>query len=165
MESIIRISIGHISQLVLYKAIVMESCRSVIMETLRDRFTAAELLSYKEVLFEEATEEWYAQRDLDEVDREKCNCIRLAEQFGHLMEEYRERFFTYVLLHSPTQSMAEHLMSYLSRMHTSHLANLYDNIEVDQLDVDWITWHSGYAYNKIWGDSRTSILKAMKCKL
>ena len=30
------------------------------MEAFRDRFTAAELLSYKEVLFEEATEEWYA---------------------------------------------------------------------------------------------------------
>ena len=48
------------------------------MEAFRDQFTAAELLSYKEVLFEEATEEWYAQRDPDEVDREECNCIRLA---------------------------------------------------------------------------------------
>ena len=40
------------------------------MEAFRDRFIAAELLSYKEVLFEEAIEEWYAQRDPDEVDRE-----------------------------------------------------------------------------------------------
>ena len=38
------------------------------MEAFRDQFTAAELLSYKQVLFEEATEEWYAQRDPDEVD-------------------------------------------------------------------------------------------------
>ena len=30
------------------------------MESFRDRFTAAELLSYKEVLYDEATEEWYA---------------------------------------------------------------------------------------------------------
>ena len=60
------------------------------MKAFRDRFTAAELLSYKEVLFEEATEEWYAKRDPDEVDREECNCIRLAEQFTHLMEGYRE---------------------------------------------------------------------------
>ena len=33
------------------------------MEAFRDRFIAAELLSYKGVLFEEATEERYAQRD------------------------------------------------------------------------------------------------------
>ena len=51
----------------------MEAYRSVIMEVFRDQFTAAELLSYKEVLFKEATEEWYAQRDPDEVGREKCS--------------------------------------------------------------------------------------------
>ena len=38
------------------------------MEAFRDRFIPAELLSYKEVLFEEATEEWYAQRDPVEVN-------------------------------------------------------------------------------------------------
>ena len=41
----------------------MEAYRAVIMEAFRDRFVAAELLSYKEVLFEEAAEEWYALRD------------------------------------------------------------------------------------------------------
>ena len=82
------------------------------------------------------------------------------------MEEYRERFFTYVLLQSPTQSVATHLESYLLHRHyTSQLDNLYDNIDVDQLVVAWITWHRNYAHNKMWGDSRTSILKAMKCKL
>ena len=64
------------------------------MEALRDRFIAAELLSYKEVLFEEPTAEWYAQRDPVEVDWVECDCMRQAEQFVHLMEEYRERFFT-----------------------------------------------------------------------
>ena len=44
----------------------MEALRTVI----RDQFTATELLSYKEVLYDGATEEWYAQRDPDEVDRE-----------------------------------------------------------------------------------------------
>ena len=115
----------------------MEAYRSVIMEALRDRFVAAELLSYKEVMFEEATEDWYTQR---EVDREECNCIRLAEQLAHLMEEYRERFFTYVLLQSPTlvASLVTHLESYLLHRHyTSQLDNLYD-FEVDQLEVDWI---------------------------
>ena len=34
------------------------------MEAFRDQFTATELLSYKEVLYDEATEEWYAQHDL-----------------------------------------------------------------------------------------------------
>ena len=37
-------------------------------------------------------EEWYAQRDPDEVDREERNSMRLARQFCHLMKEYRERF-------------------------------------------------------------------------
>ena len=101
-------------------------------------------------MFEEATGEWYAQRDPDEVDREEGNCIRLAGQFGHLMEEYRERFFTYVLLHSPTRGIVAHIESYILHMHyTSQLDNLYDNIEVDQLEVDWITWHRDYAHNKI----------------
>ena len=136
------------------------------MEAFRNRFLAAELLSYKEVLFEEATEEWYAKRDPVEVDWVESDCIRQAEQFAHLMEEHRERFFTYVLLHSPTRSIAAHLENYLLHMHyTSQLDNLYDNREAAQLEVDWITWHSDYAYNKIWGDSRTNILKAIKCKL
>ena len=52
------------------------------MEAFRDQFTTTELLSYKEVLYDEATEEWYAQRDPDEVEREEHNCMRLARQFG-----------------------------------------------------------------------------------
>ena len=87
----------------------MEAYRSVIMKAFRDRFVAAELLSYKEVLFVEATEEWYSQRAPVEVEWVECDCIRQAEQFAHLMEEDIERFFTYVLLQSPTQSLAAHL--------------------------------------------------------
>ena len=49
----------------------------------QERFIAAELLSYKEVLFGEATEEWYAQRN----PVEESDCIRQAEQFARLMEE------------------------------------------------------------------------------
>ena len=149
-----------------YRSVIMEAYRSVIMEALRDRFTAAELLSYKEVLFKEATEEWYAQHDPDEVDHEECKCIHLAEQFGHLVEDYRGGFYTYVFIQSPTRSVAAHLESYLLHVHyTSQLDNLYDNIEVDQLEVDWITWHRDYVYNKMWGDNRISIFKAMECKL
>ena len=73
MESTVRISTGSIFLLVLYNAVIifillviMEAFRSV-MEAFTDQFTATELLSYKEVLYDEAT------------------------------EEYRERFFTYVL--------------------------------------------------------------------
>ena len=108
--------------------------RSVIMEAFRDRFIAAELLSYKEVLFEEATEESYVQRDPIEVDWVESDCICQAEQFAHLMEKYRERFFSYVLLQSP-KSLAAHLESYHLHRHCQ-----LDNIEVDQLEVDWITW-------------------------
>ena len=118
----------------------MEAQRSVIMEAFRDQFSTTELQSCKEMMYEEATAEWYAQRDPDEVDREERNCMRLAEQFWHLMEEYRERFFTFVLLHTPTRSITADLESYLLHMHyTTQLGNLYDNIEVNQLEVDWIT--------------------------
>ena len=82
------------------------------------------------MLFEETTEEWYAQRDPVEVDWVECDCIHQAEKFGHL----REQFFTYVLLQSPTRSVSTHLESYLlHKRYTSQLDNLYDNIEVDQL--------------------------------
>ena len=56
------------------------------MEAFENEFTATELLSYKEVLYDEATEEWYAQRDLDEVEPEERNCMRLARQFCLLMK-------------------------------------------------------------------------------
>ena len=76
MESIVRISTDSIFPPVLYKAviifilsIIMEAIRSVIKEAFRDQFTATELLSYKEVTYNEA------QRDPDEVEREECNCI------------------------------------------------------------------------------------------
>ena len=137
--------------------------RPVIMEAFRERFIAEELLSYKEVLFEEATEQWYAQRDPVEVDWVESDRIHQAEQFAHLMEEHRERFFTYVLLQSP-KSLAAHLQSYhLHRHYTSQLDNL--ELETDPLEVDWKTWHIDYAYNKMWGDSRTDILNTIKCKL
>ena len=127
------------------------------MEAFGDQFTATELLSYKEVLYDEATGEWYAQRDPDEVDREERNRMRLVRQFCHLMTEYRERVFTYVVFQSPTQSVAAHLASYLLYVHYTS--------ELDQLELDWITWQRDYAFNKAWGDSRTSILEAMQCKL
>ena len=136
------------------------------MEAFRDQFTTTKLLSWKEVLYEEATEEWYAQRDPDEVDREERNCIRLSRQFGHVMKEYSERFFTYVVFQSPTRSVAAHLESYILHMYyTSQLDNLYNDIEIDQLELDWITWQRDYAQNKTWGASRTNILKGMQCKL
>ena len=59
----------------------MEAYRLVIMEVFRGQFTVTELLSYKEVLYDEATEEWYAQHDPAEVEREEHSCMRLARQF------------------------------------------------------------------------------------
>ena len=91
----------------------MEAYRSVIMEAFRDRFTAAELLSYKEVLYEDATEEWYAPYDPKEIECEERNCMRLARQIYHLVEVYRERFFTYVRFQSLTHSAATYLERYL----------------------------------------------------
>ena len=87
----------------------MEACWSVIMEAFSDRFTAAELLSYKEVLYEDAMEEWYIPYDPKEVEREERNCMQLALQFYHIVGEYKERFLTYVLFQSLTQSTATYL--------------------------------------------------------
>ena len=33
------------------------------------------------MLYDEGTEEWYAQRDPGEVEREERNCMHLARQF------------------------------------------------------------------------------------
>ena len=52
------------------------------------------------MLYDEATEEWYAQRDPHEVERAERNCMRLTRQFCHHMKEYRVQFFTYVLFQS-----------------------------------------------------------------
>ena len=132
----------------------MEAFRSVIVETFRDQFTTTELLAYKEVLYDETTEEWYAKRDPDEVEREERISILLARQFCHHMKDYRERLFTYVLFQSPKRSIAAHLESYLLHVYyKSELDNLHDDKEIDQLD--------NMAVNKTWSDSRSSILEAM----
>ena len=82
------------------------------------------------------------------------------------MKEYRERIYIYVLFQSPTRSIATHLESYLLHMYyTSQLDILHGDIEKDQLELDRITWQRDYVQNKSWGDSRTSILEAMQCKL
>ena len=112
------------------------------------------------MLYDEATEEWYAQRDPDEVEREDRKYMRLAQQFCYLMKEYSELFFSCVLFQSPTRSIEVHLVYYASQLDTLH-----DDKEIDQLELDWITWQRDYALNKTWGDSRTSILEAMQCKL
>ena len=54
---------------------------SLVMEANKKQFTTTELPSYKEMLCDEATEDWYAQRDLDEVESEERNCMRLVHQF------------------------------------------------------------------------------------
>ena len=75
-------------------------------------------------------EEWYAQRDQDDLDREEHNCMRLARQFCHLN----------VLFQSPTRSVAAHLKCYLLHMYYApQLNNLHHDKEIDQLELDWIT--------------------------
>ena len=138
----------------------MEAYMSVIMEAFRDQFTATELLSYKEVLYEEAAEEWFAQRDPDEVDREDRNCIRLARQFGHWKSIENDVSPMYSFNHQHITSTSRELP--LTRL---QLDNLHDDREIDELNLDWITWQRDYAQNKTWNDSRTTILEAMQCKL
>ena len=114
---------------------------SLVMEAFKNQFTPTELLSYKEVLYNEATEDWYVQRDLDKVEREERNCMRLAHQFWLTMKKYRERFFIYVLSQPSTWSVATHLASYLLHLHyTTVLDNLHGDKEIDQLELNWITW-------------------------
>ena len=93
-----------------------------------------------------------------------ATCMRLARQLYHLVEECRERFFTYVLFQSPTQSAATHLERNLLHVYyTSQLDN--DEGEVDQLELDRITWQRDYMQNRAWCEIRTSILEAMQCNL
>ena len=92
------------------------------------------------MLYDEAREEWYAQRDPDKVERDERNSMRFARQVFHL-KEYKERFFTYVLFQSPKRSIASHLESYLLHVYyKSELDNLHDDKEIDQLELDCITW-------------------------
>ena len=82
------------------------------------------------------------------------------------MKEYRERFFTDVLFHPSTRSVAAHLESYLLHVHyMTELDNLHDDKEIDQLELDWIR-RIDHTLNKTCGDSRTSIPEAMhvNCK-
>ena len=170
MESTARVSTDSIFQLVLYKAIVIFIyCQSSWKHT-GQSWNHLENSSLQQNYYHTkrgcTRKLQYAQRDPDEVDREEHNCKRLSRQFGHLMKEYRERCFTYVLFQSPTRSVAAHLEMYLLHVYyTSQLDNLYHNREINQLELDWITRQRDYAQNKTWGDSRTSILKAMQCKL
>ena len=128
------------------------------MEAFRDRFTAADLLSYKALVYDEATEEWYAPYDPGEVDA-------TARQFYHLVEEYRERFFNYVLFQSQTQSAATHLEGYLLHVYCTSQLDKGDDKEIDQLELDWITWQRDYMQKRASFESRTSILEAMQCNL
>ena len=40
-----------------------------------------------------------------------------------------------------------------------------DDKEENQLELDWITWQRDYMQNRVWLESRTSILEAMQCNL
>ena len=56
--------------------------------------------------------------------------------------------------------------SYLLHVYyTPELDNLHDDKDIDQLELGWITSQRHYALNKTRGDSTTSILEAMQCKL
>ena len=79
MGSIARISTDSISLLAPYKAVNI--FMSSVMEVFKNEFSTAEWPSYKEVLYYEAIEDWYAQRDLDEAERKERNCTRQAPQF------------------------------------------------------------------------------------
>ena len=126
------------------------------MEAFRDWFTAAELLSYKEVLYEKAMEEWYAPYDPKEVKREERSLILLARQLYHLVEMYRD-----VLFQSRTHSAAIYLERYILHVYyTSQLDN-DDDKKVGQLELDWITWQRDYMQNRAWCKSRTCTLEAM----
>ena len=116
-----------------------QSSWSSVMEAFKNEFRTAEFLSFKEVLYYEATEDWYAQRDLDEMEREEHNCKRLAQQLCLVTKENRERFFTYVLSKPSPWSVATHLQSYLLLInYTPELDNLHDDKEVYQVELDWI---------------------------
>ena len=87
-------------------------------------------------MYDEATEKWYAERDEDEVKSEERNCMRLARQFCRAMEKYGKWFIIYVLSKPSTWSVAAHLEGY----HLHCTTEMCDDKEIDQLELDWITW-------------------------
>ena len=98
----------------------------------------------------------------DKVEREERNCMRLAKQSYHLVEEYRERFFTHVLFQSPTHSISSTSRE-LPLVCLLYVTVNGDDKEIDQLELDWITWQRDYMQNRAWSESRTSILESMQC--
>ena len=73
------------------------------------------------MLYKEATEEWYALRDPDEVDHEDRNSLWKST----------ENDFSPMYYQSPIQSVAAHLESYLLHVYyISQLDNLYGDKEI-----------------------------------
>ena len=91
--------------------------------------------------------------------------MRLARQCYNLVEEYRERFFTYVLFQSPTQSTATHLLSYLLHVYYRSQLDNDDDKGIERLELDWMAWQRDYIQKRTWCESKTSILEGMQCNL
>ena len=65
------------------------ACQSTYDALFKEYLIKSELLSYEDVLFEETTEDWYAQRPEDIVECIQRQCIQLAYHFYCSTEPYR----------------------------------------------------------------------------
>ena len=65
------------------------------MQALKAKFGEIEVESFKDVLYDNTTEEWYMPHDPEEIEREERNSLIIALQFFNYTAKYREAFLTY----------------------------------------------------------------------
>ena len=114
------------------------------------------------MLFDDATEEWYVQRDTLTVEWTENECLRQAWKFSQFVEKYSERFFPYMEL-QPVKNLYMHLQMYrLHKYYTSQIKGLHDKDTQNELEMNWLWWHCDYTANTCWGQSREKILMSIK---
>ena len=135
-------------------------------ELYKEFFIKSELLSYEDVLFYNATEDWYAQRDEEEIDNTRYSCKQLAYRFYCTTRLYRERFFNYTFSNVTMQnwSTAARIDSYHFYYVTeSYRDNIYSNESKDNsLELIWIDWQRKATTDEKWGESSDIIVNAIK---
>ena len=119
----------------------------------------SELLSYEDVLFEEATENCHAQRPEDIMDETQRQCNQLAYRFYRATRPYRINFFKFMDANSiSTWSIAERIESY----HCAYVCEMdATDAAEDPLELIWIDCQYHCSMKEKCGDERETIKKVI----
>ena len=158
------------------------------MQALKAKFEEIEVESYKDVLYDNATEEWYMPYDPEEIEREERNSLIIALQFFNYMAKYREAFLTYtaLTLHEQNGRYNKVEEGYLQHRLLRHKIGIYlgsyqkyillESKLLDENDDDddggaqqddtqlgsWATWLKDYTVSRAWEGSRDDLLEVIK---